>query len=200
MKERNSNFELIRFLAAIGILLGHSASKGQGIVNSEGINNLFFHFIGCFANMGSMLLAMISFYFMHNTDFSLKRIFKIWFKTIFYYSIITSVLLFAGKAHLGINTIKYFFPVSGVPYWFVCAWIVFSIFRPVIDYVIKKVNDYRTVCIVVVILFCVIPFLFSNSILYDELTLFIAYYCIVVFIKERKGRMSENSAGGLWGD
>lgn len=186
--ERNSNFELVRFLAAIGILLGHSASKGQGIINSEGINNLFFYLIGCFANMGSMLLAMISFYFMHNTDFSLKRIFKVWFKTIFYYSIITTILLLAGKVHFGINIIKYFFPVCGVPYWFVCAWIVFSIFRPIIDYVLKKVNDYKNVCIVVVILFSVIPFLFYNSILYDELTLFFTYYCIVVFIKEKQKR------------
>lgn len=31
MKRRNSTIEAIRIVAAIGILLGHSASKGGGI-------------------------------------------------------------------------------------------------------------------------------------------------------------------------
>ena len=32
MKNRNSNIEIMRFLSAVGILLGHSAFEGQGIL------------------------------------------------------------------------------------------------------------------------------------------------------------------------
>lgn len=182
MKSRNSNIELVRYLSAVGILLGHSAYKGQGIACSEGVYNLFFHTIGSFADMGSMLLAMISFYFMWNSEFSSKRILKIWFQTFFYYSVITVFLLTFGKIGVDRNTIQYFWPVCGRPYWFVTAWIVFALGRPLFDYLLKIINDYKNMCVYTVVAFCVIPFCFKNSILDDEMTLFIALYCLTVYL------------------
>ena len=195
MRNRNSNIEIVRFFSAVGILLGHSASKGQGILYSDGLYNLFFHVIGCFANMGSMILAMISFYFMWDKNFSSKRIFRIWFQTLFYYSVITILLLLLRKISINRDVVQYFFPVCGRPYWFVTAWIVFCLFRPIFDHILKVINNYKCVCIYTTILFYVVPFLFTNSVLNDELTLFIALYSLTVYLINVKKKINR---GGIY--
>lgn len=181
MKERNSNIELLRFLSAIGILLGHSASKGQGIILSSGINNLFFHFCGSLANIGSMILAIISFYFMYDRTFSIKNALKIWFKTLFYYSVITVILLMFDYISIDKKVITYLLPIAGRPYWFVCAWLVFYFLRMMIDFFIKKIKNTKLVCMIVVTMFCFVPYFISNSVLTNELFYFVALYFLTIY-------------------
>ncbi len=184
MKRRNSTIEAIRIVAAIGILLGHSASKGGGLDDSTGINNLVFNVIVCFANWGSIILAMISFYFMYASKPNVYGIIKIWFKSIFYSFSIAIPLLIMHRVELDYSNIIQLLPIIGRTYWFVCTWIVFALFRPILDYAIYKIKYFNRLCIAVIILFVCGSFIYGNSVLSDELIYFLCWYLMIVYIKQ----------------
>lgn len=182
MEKRNSNYELVRFIAAVSILLGHAASKGNGILLSTGVNNAFFHVLGCGANLGSGILAAISFWFMLERRFSTKQVLKIWFKTWFYYTLICLVELLLGNIVIGKDVFTYAFPICGRPYWFVTAYIIFYFIRPMLETFFLKLKNPKYVCYGMIFLFCLVPFVFNNSVLQDELTLFAGIYAIVFLV------------------
>ena len=197
MEKRNSNYELVRFVAAVSILLGHAASKGNGILLSTGINNAFFHVLGCGANLGSALLAAISFWFMFGRRFSAKQVFKIWFKTWFYYVLICLIEMLLGNIVFGKDMFKYAFPIFGRPYWFITAYIVFYFVRPMLDASLLKIKKPNYVCYGMIIAFCIVPFFFNNSVLQDELTLFAGLYAIVFLIANQDRKIRIRGVG-IW--
>ena len=62
-QNRNSSLELLRILSAMSIVVGHAASKGGGLLGTEGVNNVFAHFFSIGANLGSNTLAVMGFFF-----------------------------------------------------------------------------------------------------------------------------------------
>ena len=102
IKERDSNFELLRIFAMILIVWNHLCLHGIIIPSNKPldfniiISKCFFIWTG---NLGNYLFIFLSGYFVPTTQFSWKKVFKIW-QQVFSISIIIGLLYYFLKIPL----------------------------------------------------------------------------------------------------
>lgn len=91
-KMRESNFELLRIIAMMFIFVYHYINYG-GILNvgSYTINKLIALFLYSGGRVGVNIFILIMGYFMINSKFKIKKVFKMMFQ-VFFYSVILAIL------------------------------------------------------------------------------------------------------------
>lgn len=161
---RNSNFELLRIVSMLMIVMCHFAAHGtlniwnfyaadQSVMRT----NLFFLFFG---PIGVSMFVMIGSYFLCLKKFNFKRPLMLMLQTMFYSF---AIYLFLIKAklitvHLGLESILLPFPLpSG--YWFVAAYLVMLLGMPVFNLIINSFNKKQLSLLIFagVIIYGVLP-------------------------------------------
>ena len=88
MKERDSNFELLRIFAMFLIVLFHVCGNGvfsywhNNSSQLDHINNFFCFLMAACGEVGVTLFILISGYFSCRQEFKLSKLFNIYFKTL----------------------------------------------------------------------------------------------------------------------
>lgn len=187
-KNRDSSLELLRILAGVGIVLGHSQSKGNALLCTSGMNLFWANLFAPLANIGSDVLVLLGFYFIVDQQFKSKSWIKLWLKVIYYYSVIAiCVVIFAGYS-VNSSMIKMFFPIYGRPYWFTTAYLVFLLLSPFLNSILSKTSDItlRKYIFMALCLFAVLPtFNASASIIKNDFVLFLTMYIFMYYLKKR---------------
>lgn len=178
MKERKSNIELLRIVAMLLIVLGHSASHGvhffgepgQMIVWGTGsfVNKVFSSLLLPGGAVGVGVFFMITGFFqVKKNEYSLK---KTILECMFYgvlISIIFVLMFLKDKGLAGyslLDAFYYFFvktlfnPVSGGAWWYVSSYFMIMILSPLINQFIHKLS--------------------KNGMLYFIGFIFVIWYCI----------------------
>ena len=115
-KNRNSNIELLRIIAALFVLSYHA-------INALELPSRFI-MTGLFFGMGRIsvnIFVIISAWFLCEQKFKFERITNTWLSTIFYTIPIALVFVYFGKADL-VYLITNMFPVFFQPLWFITAY------------------------------------------------------------------------------
>lgn len=156
VERRNVNFEFLRILAMLGVLMNHVFNYGLKIYpDDKGIATTFdisdMGGIALWSTLESMKLivlvcvncfVLISGYFLiDKTEFRLKGIWRVWSQTWFYSMAITVLFLGMAIEPFSWNIItESLTPVWHNTYWFVTSYLVLMLIAPVLAWMASKLT------------------------------------------------------------
>lgn len=189
MKVRQSNFELMRILSMVFIIISHILIHGKVLDNTAGVLHLFFTLLMSFALVHVNSFVLIFGYFNYNKNFSWKKFFKFFNQAWFYQVVIillaylTSLETFSKSTLL--NNLSPFFNA----YWYVFCYLCLYLLSPFLNRLILNLDqkEHKMLIILLLFLFSFIPFVTNQeSIVNNGLTLvnFILLYFIGSYLKK----------------
>lgn len=157
MIKRYSNFEFLRIIAMLMIVIGHCV-----LYTAQNVGP----YLGTLDNVGwlikSFTIPSVNCYFILTGYFSksenviIGKILKLWLKTIIYSITVYIVFVAFGELDFNLRDIVIFiFPVMTKQYWFILTYIVLSFLSPFLCIIIDKTNMRQHSFLIVV---CIIFF------------------------------------------
>lgn len=187
MKNRSSNIELLRIIAALFVLSYHTVNATIDI-NALELPSRFI-MTGCFFGMGRIsvnIFVIISAWFLCKYNFKLERITNTWLSTIFYTVPIAITFVYFGKADL-VYLITNMFPVFFQPLWFITTYVFLLFLTPLLNLILSKYEKRkrRNMIIFLSVLF-VLPMTFLPRVrgaFYSEVGWFCVLYLITGYLR-----------------
>lgn len=164
-KVRNSNFELLRIIAMVMIVIYHYSvhTKWTTFTYENMCFNIFLTQIMRFwGKIGCYLFMLITGYFMINKKIKFKKVFYLALEMELYSVVIFLLLKFVnGQNFSKIDIFKYFVPVV-YGNWFVSNYIMFYFLIPIINKILLSLgkNDFKKLLTLVLIIYIIIPSIF----------------------------------------
>lgn len=193
-KNRKTNFELLRIVSMIMIVILHYWGKSTYLdkvtIEMPGfyIGWLCKSICLCAVNC----YVMLSGYFLMDKSFKPSRMFKIWAEVLFYSVTVYffSSLIRNTNISLG-GLIKSFLPVTTEAYWYVTVYLLLLVISPMLNFYIAKCNEkcLRNTCLSLTFIFSIIPTIFCyNDFTHTEygysILWFIVLYLIAAYIRK----------------
>ena len=182
-KQRQSNFELLRIIAIIMIIMCHYYGHGGG---SESEKNLILKTIfGCFGCIANNIFLLITGYFLVKSNVNYKKIIKLILE-MFFYSIVIDIIFYGFKiVPFDIkNFAKSLLPII-YGNWFCVYYIILYLLIPYINMFVRKIKkeDFRNCLITLIFLISIIPTITNNGWKVENHSLFILSYCLGAYIR-----------------
>lgn len=187
MKNRSSNIELLRIIAALFVLSYHTVNATIDI-NALELPSRFI-MTRLFFGMGRIsvnIFVIISAWFLCKYNFKLERITNTWLSTIFYTVPIAITFVYFGKADL-VYLITNMFPVFFQPLWFITTYVFLLFLTPLLNLILSKYEKRkcRNMIIFLSVLF-VLPLTFLPRVrgaFYSEVGWFCVLYLITGYLR-----------------
>lgn len=166
VKQRSSNFELLRIVAMLFIISFHYVYKSGYVFDSLTIHSVIiksFYFLG---ELGVNLFILITGYFQVKGKFSIEKLIKLILEVSFYYIftffIHNYIYIYIDGASFTYSIKKIFllfFSFIFNSYWFITAYILLYILSPFLNKFVSKIsqNDFKKLLLVLLSLYCAIP-------------------------------------------
>lgn len=139
---RKSNFELLRILAMLMIVMHHYICHGEFYLSSElTINKVIVECAFWGGKVGINVFILITGYFMVNSKPNIKKVFILWGELFFYSVVITIIFIIAGIEQFSIGlVIKAIFPLTMGRHNYLTTYIFLYCLIPYINKLIKKLS------------------------------------------------------------
>lgn len=163
---RESNFELLRILCIIGILMMHTFSSVYNTVS--GFNLVYGTFINSICNTGVSIFILISGYF--GIKPNIKKIVSIEMTTIFYAFLSLAVQYFVGQ-EISVKDVFYScFPVSSKMYWYITVYMLMMIFADYINMLSEKLDKkrFQRLILTMFMVFSILPSILQIHVMNDS--------------------------------
>ena len=171
-KMRYSNFELMRIISMLFIILGHILNDYHGnlIANcGNPVLKIFMEFLMFILIVHVNSFIVLTGYFQSKSKFRFSKVLKLILQVMFYILIplIVAVKFKIVTDYTIVSFINSILPSVISNYWFICAYIVLYVFS---DYINKLINslskeEYRNLLIVLFIMLSIVPYLSGYKIL-----------------------------------
>ncbi len=189
-KERSSNIELFRIITML-IIVAHHYVVNSGMLNelkqiSElDASSVFLLLFGWGGKTGINCFVLITGYFMCKSQITLKKFLKLFLEMKFYSIIIWFLFLVTGYADFELKSfIKMLLPVASVSTGFGSTYIVFFLFIPFVNILIKAMNRKQHLLLILlsVTIYTILPNL-TITVRFNYVTWFIVLYLIASYIR-----------------
>jgi surface polysaccharide O-acyltransferase-like enzyme len=160
LKKRESNYELLRIISMLMIVMTHVIVHGRVEANSNGLILLIIKFIEAILVVHVNSFILVTGYYQCKTDFKFKKLVALNNATWFYRAGIALVLLFLNITTLSkIDIIRNLFPIDLSFYWFIDAYLLLYCFSPFLNILIKKLDKstFRKLLLTCFIIISVLP-------------------------------------------
>lgn len=189
VKDRSSNFELLRIFAMIGIIFFHYSDHGCNSINYDNalaVNTAFEYISRIGGGLGNCLFMILTGYFCSKSVFRLNRLYKVWGQVFFY-----SVFSYLVACELGrVFSAKEFFevltPITSNQYWYFTAYVIVIAFSPLLNAGFAILNKKQMLAVLLLLgyFFSVMPTLgFYTAISQNRIGVMIFLYCIGGYIR-----------------
>lgn len=208
-KERDSNFELLRIFAMLGIVMSHLIQHGIWFAPDAPVDSAFLishageWWVG---QLGNELFILISGYFVCTSRFTWKKVARLWFQ-IFSISAVIGILAYfskipvigfsnqdytklgffaAAKPATHYDVLRCLLPCYFGNNWFAVAYLVFYLFVPFLNLFLKNLprKEHFRLIILMTVLSTVIKMLpFEGFFQPDTLFMFILGYFVAAYIR-----------------
>lgn len=163
-KDRNSNFELMRIISMIFIVLGHILLHGNLIINCDNaIVKYILQFLQYIIIIHVNSFVLLSGYFQSKSNFKLTKFLGLLIQVMFYNMLILAVGIKLGliQNYDSLTFINRLFFSSVNEYWFIKMYIVVYLMSNIINKFIECLNkkSYQKVLILVFFIFSVMSFI-----------------------------------------
>lgn len=160
---RNSNFELLRILSMLFIVIYHMIIHGRVFedISSNSVKEIL-TIIEFLIIIHVNLFVLITGYFQSESNFKQSKFWSIINSSLFYKLIIIIVLSLFGIISLNKLTIlKELFIINLSQYWFIKVYLFLYCLSPFINILIRNITrkNYQKLIIVLFVLFSVIPYI-----------------------------------------
>ena len=158
IKERLSNFELLRIVSILLILIMHSISQVQ--VSELSTFNLYLsHIVSSIGNIGVSCFLLISGYF--GIKFKLARFIQLAFLTTLYAVV---VYLFQKGFVVDGGIVKALLGIPLYDNWFVSCYLLLTLFAPYLNDFVQSLSkkQYVKLLVIMIICFCILPTAFNT--------------------------------------
>lgn len=164
---RQSNFELLRIVSIILIMLMHIVAVAALTDNT--FNKMLLLFINTIGNTGVTIFILISGYF--GIQFTIKKLYIIW-SIVWFYSICTYIIqLTIYNYTFNISDfITAIFPVFRYKYWFMTCYIILFCLSPFLNKIITALSksNFQKLLLILCLFFIICPTLYFTEILNDH--------------------------------
>ena len=196
MKARSGNFELLRIVAMLAIILIHLLGKSaaQQLADMQGIMEYLYWTYFSFCLIGVNCFIMISGYFYIENKFKIKKLFILIIQVFFYSVAIVALLLLTGIITEPVSRWRdILLPITHNEYWFISVYIALYLLSPFIGEMMDKISrqDHFTILFILTILYSVIPTVFFRPVGLEgngsaSLMWFIYLYMLGAYIRKHK--------------
>ncbi len=190
-KERNANIEFLRILAMIMVIILHNLAGSGALYEQSGLKYHFYWWMEALSICAVDVFVLISAYFLINTSFNLRNVFRIIIIT-WIYSVSLSLLsvILSGNTIRTTSFFKIFFPILTKKYWFVNAYLAMYLLSPFLNKLLRnlKKEQFLLLLWIEVGLMILRPTLLPKVWAQDmtaglSVFFFISLYCIAAWIR-----------------
>lgn len=199
---RQSNFELLRIVAALLIVAGHFGSH-SGFEFAPGIlsiNKLWIEFFEIGGNISVDLFVLLSGYFrIHSDGPKTVQLIQLWIRLFFYSMVIYFIFVIAGKDPLAFGEIiRRALPVSFRQWWFASTFFMLTLFSPYLNRLLKSFSRKQYLGFLVLTCFCwsIMPTITGQDFESNHLLWFVFLYSLAGYLR-LYGIKTRLSAGKL---
>lgn len=189
--KRDSSTELLRIISIILIIIGHFSYHGFDVYEID--NTVLRRFVELGrvgGQVGVNCFVLISGYYgIRDYRKTKERILNI-ASSVWFYSIVVFLVAFfvlSIKVQL-FDIVSVFFPVITKSYWFATAYIILLVVAPFINYALDCMDDlaYKKCITCIIIVWCIIPTIFTSDMYGNEITWFFVLYVLGGFLRKNK--------------
>lgn len=167
MKTRESNFELLRIISILLIIIFHcSYHSGFAFMGKLNPNMFTIKVFWMFGELGVNLFMLIGGYFMVKASFRWKKVLLLFAQLYFYHFATIAFamhkkIFFLGK---GKELLPVLFPFMGDQYWFFTAYIIVYLLSPYVNRMLCSLNKQEScnLLLVLVTVFSIIPTVYGS--------------------------------------
>jgi surface polysaccharide O-acyltransferase-like enzyme len=163
--KRNSNFELLRIICIVGIVIMHS--YGSVFFEAKGINLAWGVLINSVFNACVSCFILLSGYF--GINFDIRKLSTLHLRVIFFSILSVLILSLFGESVSFIKILKAFFPIISRTYWFISCYFVLYIFSGYINKIPETISkkSFEKLIVLMIIVFSIIPSIFQYELMRD---------------------------------
>ncbi len=184
---RDTNLELFRIFAMLAILAHHYVVNSglmeysPLIQNQFSLKSLFYILIGAWGKTGINCFVFITGYYMCKSSITLRKFLKLLLEVMFYKISIYLIFLFSGYESFNLKKcLTAFFPVYHIEDNFVGCYLIFFLFIPFLNILIKNMNEKTHRILLYLLLFV---FVLLDSIPYFELRFnYVSWFSVIYVI------------------
>lgn len=199
VENRKSNFELLRIVCIIMIIILHYCNPNIGgalaNITKGTLNYYIIHFIESLCVISVNTFIIMTGYFSYKKDsIRIGKVIKLIYLCLIYGVVIFSLFLVTGKIHINTVTLLEFIKTI-FNRWFVIIYIILYLLIPYLNKLINYLNqkDFRLLIIIGVVFFNIWPTFFNKLTVSDDgygIINFIILYFIGAYIKKYKDHYS----------
>ena len=195
---RNSNIELFRIVTMIMIIAHHyvvnSGLFQLALENPTCKNSYFLLLIGMWGKTGINCFVFITGYYMCQSQINIKKFIILLFEICFYKTIIYTFFVLIGTIEFDLKScIISIIPLGNIGDGFISAYILFYLFIPYLNILIKNLDKRKHLKL---IFLCLFIYTFWNmtpfEVRYNYITWFIIIYIIAAFIRIYPHKLHNN--------
>ncbi|MCQ2514398.1 MAG: acyltransferase [Ruminococcus sp.] len=185
-KGRNSNFELLRIICMLLIIMHHLALHGQHDFGEYIYAELSVRELLLGGKIGVNCFVMISGYFLAGSSFKLKKIAKPYLQVFFWSAICLIFVYSTGYIEPEYKTtLSSLVPFTFGSYWFATTYLILCILAPFINTLIRNISkrQYQGLLVFLTVLWCVSYTSVCRKPGFSEVGWFIFIYMIAAYIR-----------------
>lgn len=189
-EQRLSNFDLLKTISMLFIVLGHVILHSGILNNTSGMIHNILEIIFFTLCVHVNIFILITGYFQIDREFKWKKIVNLISKVIFYKIVISLILYFFFPFDISLKKLLIeLIPFNLESYWFIANYILLYLLSPYLNMIINKLSTKELTKYILILILCfsLLPFLslslFTNNNGYT-LYQFILMYSIGAFIKK----------------
>ncbi len=186
--QRQSNFELLRIFAMLGIIATHFVYHGGFRFASDTItvNRLYQQFLFTGGNLGVNLFVLISGYFLVTSHgIKTEKLLKMWLQ-VFTYSVVLYLIFMAAGRPLSVKElVQSLLPITFSQWWFASTYFVMYLLSPFVSKLLRALDrkTYQRMLVLTGILWCLIPTVTASDFQSNQLLWFFVLYAFAGYVR-----------------
>lgn len=169
-KVRNSNFELLRIISIVMIIVFHLCLYTDFVYSSLSVNKMLVDIFIVLGEIGVNCFLFISGYYLVESEFKSLRVIKFELELLFYSILISLfVMILRGEMIAKTELVQMFVPFTTQSWWFASCYMILLMLCPFVNIMIKNLTrkQHRELIILCLVIWSVIPtftgFLVNNT-------------------------------------
>ncbi len=191
-KERESNYELMRIISMLFIVVYHMliVTGGQLINHTSGFTQMFLKLLSLIIIVHVNSFVLLTGYFQYNKKTSMKKVVHLAGMALFYSIIIAIIFKVANWQKITfLDWAEIVSPLEFPNLWFLVIYLALYLLAPYINILIEKLNqtEHRKFIILLFVMFCIIPTMTAQKTFANTgftLTHFIFLYILGAYLKK----------------